>query len=114
VHIKEGLNFLGFHIRKFWKQWKWLTVPHKEKILKHVRATRAYLDAHKQTPAGQGIKALNPIRRGWANYDRYCAAKHVFQKVRHAQWQMLWKWAKRRHPNKSRKWVKTRYCRDDG
>ena len=114
VHIKEGLNFLGFHIRKFWKQWKWLTVPHKEKILKHVRATRAYLDAHKQTPGGQGIKALNPIRRGWANYDRYCAAKHVFQKVRHAQWQMLWKWAKRRHPNKSRKWVKTRYCRDDG
>jgi hypothetical protein len=23
-------------------------------------------------------------------------------------------WAKRRHPAKSRKWVKARYCRDDG
>jgi RNA-directed DNA polymerase len=114
VHITEGLNFLGFHIRKFGKQGKLLTVPQKEKVLKHVRAMRAYLDAHKQTPAGQVIKALNPVIRGWANYYRHCAAKHVFQKVRHAQWQMLWSWAKRRHPDKSRKWVKARYFRDDG
>ena len=27
---------------------------------------------------------------------------------------MLWVWAKRRHPNKSSKWVKTRYFRSDG
>ena len=39
VHIKEGLNFLGFHIRKFGKEGKLLTVPQKEKVLKHVRAT---------------------------------------------------------------------------
>ena len=114
VHITEGFNFLGFHIRKFGKQGKLLTVPQKEKVLKHVRAMRAYLDAHKQTPAGQVIKALNPVIRGWAHYYRHCAAKHVFQKVRHAQWQMLWSWAKRRHPDKSRKWVKARYFRDDG
>jgi RNA-directed DNA polymerase len=114
VHIKEGFNFLGFHIRKFGKQGTLLTVPQKEKVLKHVRATRTYLDAHKQTPAGQVIKELNPVIRGWANYYRYCAAKHVFQTVRHAQWQMLWTWAKRRHPNKSRKWVKARYFRNDG
>ena len=114
VHITEGFNFLGFHIRKFGKQGKLLTVPQKEKVLKHVRAIRSYLDAHKQTPAGQVIKALNPVIRGWANYYRHCAAKHVFQKVRHAQWQMLWNWAKRRHPNKSSKWVKARYFRSDG
>jgi len=114
VHIKEGLNFLGFHIRKFGKQGKLLTVPQKEKVLKHVRAIRSYLDAHKQTPAGRVIKELNPVIRGWANYYRHCAAKHVFQKVRHAQWQMLWRWAKRRHPTKGRKWVKARYFRNDG
>jgi Group II intron, maturase-specific domain len=114
VHIKEGFNFLGFHIRKFGKQGKLLTVPQKEKVLKHVRATRSYLDAHKQTPAGQVIRELNPVIRGWANYYRHCAAKHVFQKVRHAQWQMLWSWAKRRHPNKRSKWVQARYFRSDG
>ena len=40
VHIKEGFNFLGFHIRKFGKQGTLLTVPQKEKVLKHVRAMR--------------------------------------------------------------------------
>ncbi len=115
VHIREGFNFLGFHIRKFGsREEKLLTVPQKEKVLKHVRAIRSYLDAHKQTPAVQVIRDLNPVIRGWANYYRHSAAKDVFTKVRHAQWQMLWNWAKRRHPNKRSKWVKARYFRNDG
>jgi hypothetical protein len=61
VHIKEGFNVLGFHIRKFGKRGKLLTVPQKEKVLKHLRAIRSYLDAHKQTPAVEVIKTLNPV-----------------------------------------------------
>jgi len=115
IHIREGLNFLGFHIRKFGsREEKLLTVPQKEKVLKHVRAIRSYLDAHKQTPAGKVIKELNPVIRGWANYYRHSVAKDVFSKVRHVQWRMLWIWAKRRHPNKSSTWVKARYFRNDG
>jgi RNA-directed DNA polymerase len=115
IHIREGLNFLGFHIRKFGsREEKLLTVPQKEKALKHVRAIRSYLDAHKQTPAVKVIKALNPVIRGWANYYRHSAAKKVFSKVQNAQWHMLWHWAKRRHPNKSSQWVKARYFRSDG
>src|SRR5881398_3271614 len=35
-HIKNGLNFLGFHLRKFGsRKEKLLTVPQKEKVLKH-------------------------------------------------------------------------------
>ena len=113
VPIKDGLNFLGFHLRKCGKQGTWLTVPQKEKVLKHVRALRSSLDAQKQTPAGQVMKERNPVLRGWAHYYRHCAAKHVCQKVRHAQWQMLWMWAKRRHPNKGSQWVKARDCRND-
>jgi RNA-directed DNA polymerase len=114
VHITEGFNFLGFHIRKFGRQGKLLTVPQKDKVLKHLRTIRSYLDAHKQVPAGRAMKDLNPVIRGWANYYRHCVAKHVFQKARHAQWQMLWHWAKRRHPEKSKGWVKARYFRNDG
>jgi RNA-directed DNA polymerase len=114
VHITEGLNFLGFHIRKFGKQGKLLTVPQKENVLKHVRTIRSYLDAHQQTLTVEVIKTLNPVIRGWANYYRHCAAKDVFRKVRHAQWKMLWVWAKRRHPQKTSKWVKARYFKSDG
>ena len=114
-HIKDGLNFLGFHLRKFGsRKEKLLTVPQKEKVLKPLRATRSYLDAPKQTPAVRVMETLNPVIRGWANYYRHSAAKDVFKKVRHAQWQMLWNWAKRRHPHKRSQWVKARYFRDDG
>jgi RNA-directed DNA polymerase len=115
MHIKEGFNFLGFPIRKFGsREEKLLTVPQKEKVLKHLRTIRSYLDAHKQTPAVRVMKELNPVIRGWANYYRHSSAKDTFMKARHAQWHMLWNWAKRRHPNKSRQWVKARYFRDDG
>jgi RNA-directed DNA polymerase len=114
VHVTEGFNFLGFHIRKFGKRGTLLTVPQREKVLKHLRAIRSYLDAHKQAPAVTVIRALNPIIRGWANYYRHSAAKRVFEKARHAHWQMLWTWAKRRHPNKRSKWVKARYFKSDG
>jgi RNA-directed DNA polymerase len=81
VHITAGVNFLGFHIRKFGQQGTLLTVPQQEKVLKHLRALRSSLDAHKQTPAGHVMKTLNPVIRGWAHDYRHCAAQHVFQKA---------------------------------
>src|SRR5947208_3391483 len=79
------------------------------------RRTRPLLaHRHRQAPAGKVIGDLNPVIRGWANYYRYCAAKETFSKVRHRQWQMLWRWAKRRHPGKPSRWVKRRYFRNDG
>ncbi len=115
VHITEGFNFLGFPIRKFGnRDTRLLTVPQKDKALKHVRALRAYLDAQKQTPALQVIKQLTPVIRGWANSSRHASAKDVLTKVRNAQWHMRWNWAKRRHPQKGSRWVKARYVRDDG
>ena len=52
---------------------------------------------------------LNPIIRGWANYHRNQVADDIFRKVDHLIWQMLWRWARRRHPKKSLRWVKDRY-----
>ena len=112
--ITAGVNFLGFHRRTCGQQGTWLTGPPQEKVLKHVRAVRADLDAQQPTPAEPLIKALNPVRRGWAHSDRHGAAKHVLHKVRQAHWQMLWTWAKRRPPKQSRQWVKARYVQNDG
>jgi RNA-directed DNA polymerase len=114
VHITEGLHFLGCHLRQCGPPGKWLTVPQKDKVLTHVRAIRSYLEAPKPPPAGRVITALHPLIRGWAHSSRHCAAKHVLQKVRHAPWQRLWRWAKRRHPTKGRRGVQARDFRDDG
>ncbi|MCD0155658.1 group II intron reverse transcriptase/maturase [Deinococcus sp. 6GRE01] len=112
VHIDEGFDFLGYTVRRF--KGKLLTLPAKEKVLSHLRRVKAYLKNHEQTPAGQVIRDLNPVIRGWANYYRHTAAKGTFDKADHRTWQMLWTWAKRRHPNKPTKWIKRRYFRNDG
>src|SRR5262249_18430385 len=66
-HIRDGFNFLGFHLRKCGRRKETLlTVPQKDNVLTHLREIRAYLDAHKQTPAVQVLKVLNPRIRGWA------------------------------------------------
>ncbi|QBY06746.1 group II intron reverse transcriptase/maturase (plasmid) [Deinococcus metallilatus] len=112
VQVDEGFDFLGFTVRRF--KGTLLTKPAKDKVLQHLRSIKAYLKSHEQTPAGQVVSDLNPVIRGWANYYRHCAAKGTFDKADHRMWQMLWVWARRRHPNKPAKWVKQRYFRDDG
>lgn len=112
VHLTEGFNFVGFQIRRFKN--RTLTMPQKEKVLAHLRAIKDYLANHQQATTGQVIRDLGPLIRGWASYYRHCAAKRTFAKVQYGIWQMLWKWATRRHPKKGLRWVKKRYFRDDG
>lgn len=49
------------------------------------------------------------IIRGWVNCHQHCAAKETFDRVDHDVWRALWRWARRRHPKKSRDWVK-KHC----
>lgn len=41
-------------------------------------------------------------------------AQETFSLIDHRLFQLLWKWAKRRHPEKGRKWVKDRYWHSKG
>jgi RNA-directed DNA polymerase len=44
-------------------------------------------------------------------YYRHACSARTFQYADHRVWQMLWAWARRRHPTKSKGWVKARYFR---
>ena len=45
----------------------------------------------------------------WCNYYRYAVAKRMFANLDHHVWRVTYKWAKRRHPRKNRRWVVNRY-----
>lgn len=107
VHIEEGFDFLGWTVRKY--DGKLLIKPSKKNVLTFKRKIRKLVKSNKTTKQENLIKLLNPVIRGWANYHRNQVAKETFQKVDHAIWQQLWKWAKRRHPNKSASWIKWKY-----
>ncbi len=47
--------------------------------------------------------------RGWANYHRHVICGETFSKLDSFVWFRLFRWGKRRHPNKSRKWIASRY-----
>jgi RNA-directed DNA polymerase len=112
VHRAEGFHFLGFEVRIYGK--KLLIKPQKEKVKTLLSRNKAWLDSHKMTKAEEVITYLNPILRGWALYYRYVVSKAIFAKVDHRMWWMLWNWARRRHPNKSKKWVFARYFQKGG
>ncbi len=107
THIEEGFDFLGQNVRKY--NGKLLTKPSKNNVINFLVKVRKVLKKHKTAKQEDVIKLLNPIIRGWANYHRHVVAKETFSSVDHQIVQKLWQWCIRRHLNKGRKWIKTRY-----
>jgi RNA-directed DNA polymerase len=107
VHIDEGFDFLGFTVRRYGGVV--LTRPQKEKVVQHLRTIHDYLRQHRQATPSQIIGDLGPVIRGWANYYRHGASKHVFHTADHHIQAKLWRWAKRRHPTKTAAWIRSKY-----
>lgn len=111
THIKDGFNFLGFHIRQF--KGKVLTLPQKDKVLAKLREIRAWLKKNKHATPEYVIGYLNPIIRGFGNFYRAGVAKEVLSYFDHQIWKALWAWAKSRHRTqnnmKGTGWVKRKY-----
>jgi RNA-directed DNA polymerase len=109
VNIEDDFDFLGFNIRQY--KGKCLIKPQKEKVLALCKNIGNILSKMKANTQEEVINKLNPLLRGFANYYRGAVSKETFSYIRHRMWQYLWRWALRRHPNKSKKWVKNRYFR---
>jgi RNA-directed DNA polymerase len=107
VHIDEGFDFLGQNVRMY--NGKLLIKPSRKSVSSLLRKVREVIKVNKATPAGQLIGQLNPLLRGWANYHRHVVSKVTFTKMDHAIFQTLWRWAKRRHPNKRPGWIRQKY-----
>jgi len=107
THIDQGFDFLGQNVRKY--NGKYLTKPSKTSLQNVIRKIRKVVKDNKMIRQVLLIEMLNPIIRGWTFYHRHIVAKESFSKLRHEIFEILWRWAKRRHPNKSSNWVKQKY-----
>lgn len=108
THIEDGFDFLGQNIRRY-RNGKIIITPSKKNVSAALGKIRERIKRNAPATAGSLIKQLNPIIKGWTNYHRHVCSKRTFTKISHAIFQALWQWAKRRHPNKPRKWVKNKY-----
>jgi RNA-directed DNA polymerase len=107
THVNEGFDFLGQNLCKY--DGKPLVKPSQKNTHAFLEKVRGLIAANQTVGQEVLIGLLNPVIRGWVNYHRHCAAKDTFNRVDHEIWRALWQWARRRHPKKSRDWVKKHY-----
>ena len=111
-HIDDGFDFLGWNFRKY--KGKLLIKPSKDSISKVTRKISDIIKRGKAWKQEDIVSNLNPIITGWSNYHQPVVSKQTFSKLDDRLWGMLWRWAKRRHPQKSKSWIKKRYWHDVG
>ena len=108
THVEHGFDFLGQNVRRY-PNGKLLIKPSKKNVGTFLDGIRRTIkDAH-GVSAADLIDQLNPKIRGWANYHRHVVSKRTFERVDYTLFSSLWRWARRRHPNKSPRWFKPKY-----
>ena len=111
THIQEGFNFLGQRVRKYGE--KLLIKPTRQSVRSVLDKARQRIGSCHGMKAAVLIHKLNPILRGWANYHRHVVSKRTYHRIDYYIAAMLWRWARREHPNKTRGWIKRRHFAAD-
>ncbi|MDR0796841.1 MAG: group II intron reverse transcriptase/maturase, partial [Tannerella sp.] len=108
TNVNNGFDFLGWTFRKF--KGKLIIKPSKKSIENLVSSlSNTILKKGLAWEQEVLIQKLNPQLRGWANYHQPVVAKETFGKIDFVLFNLLYRWAKRRHPSKGRKFVARKY-----
>jgi RNA-directed DNA polymerase len=108
VHVNQGCDFLGFNVRRYHDRLP-LIKPSDDAVRRIRLRLRTEMRSLLGSNAGSVMRKLTPIIRGWAAYYRIGVSSEVFSALDDYMWKLLYKWAKRTHPNKSRRWRVDRY-----
>jgi RNA-directed DNA polymerase len=124
---KAGFDFLGFNVRQY-KVGKYLSgknprgkllgfktliKPSKKSIKTHYKKLADIINSGKSFKQERLIGILNPIIRGWCNYYSKVVSSITFEKLDALTIFKLWKWAVKRHRNKGKKWLKSKYFQSE-
>lgn len=113
-HITTGFDFLGFNIRHYKSKntktgYKLLIKPNKEFLKKTRSEIKEIFLNHRGKSIGKLLAAINPVIRGKANYAKKVVSSKAFSKLDEYIYLRQIRYAKRAHPNKSKKWIQEKY-----
>jgi RNA-directed DNA polymerase len=115
VHVDEGFDFLGFHIRRMRKpgtnKHYVYTVPSKKAIQSikdkvKTKTNKSTLHADVE----EMIVSLDQSLRGWANYFRHGVSKRTFSQIDEHAWRRLTSWIRAKHSGIGWKELRRRFC----
>jgi len=111
--LAQGFDFLGQTLRKHerpnGKSAKLRITPSKASLQALMAKVRTLCKQARGATPTQLIDTLTPVLRGWANYHRHTICGQTFAKLDTFVWQRVYRWATRRHSNKTGRWIVERY-----
>jgi RNA-directed DNA polymerase len=108
THIENGFDFLGQTLRRH-RSGKVLMKPSRRSIKTFLSKIQETLDNSGSTTAGEMIWRLNQQIKGWTMYHRFAVSKRIFASVDHRIYWKIRRWCRKRHRNKSWKWIAKKY-----
>lgn len=108
TNIDDGFDFLGWNFRKYNEK---LIIKPSQKAVNAIvsNISDTILRRGKAWQQDVLIMKLNEQIRGWTNYHQSVCASDAFAHLDYVLYELLWRWAKRRHPKKNKWWISTRY-----
>ncbi|GAB3976400.1 group II intron reverse transcriptase/maturase [Actinoallomurus acanthiterrae] len=116
VHLGEGFDFLGYHIR--WRRKRGTSQRHvytypSKKALRSIKTKVRTLTCQKAHP---DLKALllrvNSVVRGWCHYFKYGSSSGTFGYLNHYLWWRVARWLRKRHGRLSWKQIRRKVFTD--
>lgn len=107
---KQGVDFLGWHLRKVPSRKKrgsfFLTYRPSKGSMNRIRAKIRHATARSKThrPLAEIVEELNPIIRGWTNHFRWGRSSHHFAAINRYVHERLAIFASRKHARQGRNW----------
>ena len=107
VHIDEGFDFLGHHIRRMRKRGTSKYYVYTKPSRKAIQAIKDKVKAKtyrstRHMGLDELITSLNRSLAGWANYFRYGVSKATFSAVDNFTWGRLMRWIRAKYAGKHR------------
>ena len=82
-----------------------LSTPQRQQVHAQLRDGRSWPKPHQTVSPAAVIRHLHPLIRGGAMDERQVVCHHTVQHVDDHLWRARWRWAKRRHPRTSPRWM---------
>lgn len=119
VNVSEGFNFLGFRFQRYYRRngsiKEFAYYPCRDRLDRFLAKLKLYVRRNWNVDVKELIKGLNRRIRGFCNYFKWSKAYKAFGYLSHRIWEILWQWAKKRHPRRrGRKWIRNRYWKTVG
>ena len=121
--LPAGFDFLGFTVRQFrvgyhrspgHQGFKTIIKPSIAAQKRHIQETGRIVRQYRTATQSGLVTALNLKVKGWAQYYATVVSKEVFAKMETLLHSQLRRWSRRRHHQKSARWIAKRYWHTEG